>query len=634
MHREVLIVLTLACATVLGTVIVGRSVSAQEEAQAKGQGKKVPPPAQKPFFDEQNSSEKAEGKKPKPSPTPPDYNPYPLVILPADLNSEIARVRREVNLIFQQALAEWQALPPPTLTGQPPTLQGSGYQMVRTLGKLLNYDENMSPFKNQACASCHMPYAGFSGPIPSVNLTMIAYPGSFHSRAGKRTAQRYTYSPRFPVLQLYPAQALFFGGNFWDGRSTGYLLQSADAEQAQHPPVDTQEMGLPDTACIAFRLSTSAYRPLFEQVWGATSLDIKFPHNTEAICDTPGGAAHFGTDTTPVKLTPADRVLANRVYDNWGQSISFFEDSPEVSPFTSKVDFNINGLYPYTPNETAGAILFAGKGNCNSCHIDGQRTTLTPGQTQTGTYATNARPLFTCFGYSNLGLPLNPRDAFFYQTTPDFFGFTANSFGFGYRDLGLGTFLRSGPGSAPNPNSTWVQFAPRMDGRQQVSTVRNVAMTPPQCPTTEAPGPYFQKEFFHNGYIKSLKQLVHFYNTRDLYPYKVTSGHCPAGTTEKVNCWPMPEVPNNIDMTVGNLGLTDQEENQLVIIMQALTDGFNPANPTVSNYPNINTFTGQCMTGGSASTQGNEFLIPTPPLPPCPAAICGVAPLPSPSPIP
>ncbi|PYL33940.1 MAG: hypothetical protein DMF38_09990 [Verrucomicrobia bacterium] len=49
----------------------------------------------------------------------------------------------------------------------------------------------------------------------------------------------------------------------------------------------------------------------------------------------------------------------------------------------------------------------------------------------------------------------------------------------------------------------------------QVSSARNVAMTPPRCPTTEAPGPYFQKEFFHNGYIKSLKQLVHFYNTRD-----------------------------------------------------------------------------------------------------------------------
>jgi cytochrome c peroxidase len=371
-------------------------------------------------------------------------------------------------------------------------------------------------------------------------------------------------------------------------------------------------------------------------VWGRGSFDIDFPRNTEQICSTPGGAAIFGTDTMPVKLKKDDRTRANRVYDNWGQSISFFESSPEVSPYTSKVDYNIQGnpAATYTPDEQAGAILFAGKANCNSCHLDGQRTALM-GETLTGVYPLNARPLFTCFGYSNLGLPLNPRDAFFYQTTPDFFGFTPNPFGFAYRDLGLGTFLRSGFGSAPNPNASWIQLAPRMDGRQQVSTVRNVAMVPPQCPTTEAPGPYFQKEFFHNGYIKSLKQLVHFYNTRDVFPFPVTSGHCPAGKTEKVDCWPMAEVPNNIDMTVGHLGLSDQEENQLVIIMQALNDGFNPANPTVSNYPNINTFTGQCMSGGSASTQGNEFLIPTPsPLPPCATAICGLAPTPSPNPIP
>jgi cytochrome c peroxidase len=562
----------------------------------------------------------------------PAYNPYPAGILPADIDSEIARVRREVMFIFNQALAEWRELPPPNLTGQPPTLQGSGYQTVVTLGKLLNFDENMSPFRNRACAFCHMPYAGFSGPIPSVNLTMVAYPGSFQYRAGKRTAQRYTYSPRFPVLQLYPDQNRLFGGNFWDGRSTGYLLQNADAEQAQHPPVDTQEHALPDTACIAFRLQAAVYRPLFETVWGAGSLEIKFPPNTEQICATPGGAAVFGTDTTPIKLVPEDRTLANRVYDNWGQSISFFEDSPQVSPYTSKVDANITGLYTYTADESASVALFRGKGNCNSCHLDGQTTLLTPGQTDTGTYATNARPLFTCFGYSNLGLPLNPRDAFFYQTTPDFFGFIANPFGFGYRDLGLGTFLRSGFGSAPNPNSAWTNLAPVMDGRQQVSTSRNVAMTPPQCPTTEAPGPYFQKEFFHSGYIKSLKQLVHFYNTRDKpgFAYPVTSGHCPAGTTEKVNCWPMPEVSNNIDMTVGNLGLSEEEENLLVIALQIQTDGFDPAHPGVSTYPNINTYTGACRIGGTAATQGNETLIPTPtPLRPCPGDICGIAPLPS-----
>ena len=559
-------------------------------------------------------------------PAVPIYNPYPAGILPSDLNSELARVLREVDVIENRALAEWHALPPPNLTGQPPTLQGTGYQAVQTLGKLMNYDKNMSPERNEACASCHMPYVGFSGPIPSVNLTMIAYPGTVRFRAGKRTAQRYTYSPRFPVLQLYPDQNLLFGGNFWDGRSTGYLLQSADAEQAQHPPVDTQEMGLPDTACIAFRLSQAQYRPLFEEVWGKDSLDIKFPHDTEEICETPGGAKVFGTDTTPVKLSPEERTRANSVYNHWAQSISFFEDGPQISPFTSKVDANIQGLpgSAYSPDELAGAILFAGKGNCNSCHIDGQRTTLAPGQTQTGTFATNARPLFTCFGFSNLGLPLNPRDAFFYQTTPDPFGFTANPLGFGYRDLGLGTFLRSGFGSWPNPNITWRQFAPTVDGQMQTSTARNVAMTPPQCPSTEAPGPYFQKEFFHNGYIKSLKQLVHFYNTRDVYPFDVTSGHCPAGTTEKVNCWPRPEVPSTIDMTIGKLGLTDEEENQIVAFLQTLTDGF------TRPYPNRDTFTGSCMTGGSAKTQGNESLIPTPPLPPCASAVCDVPPVPNP----
>ncbi len=149
----------------------------------------------------------------------------------------------------------------------------------------MNYDENISVDRDRACAFCHMPYAGFSGPIPSVNLTMVAYPGSIEFRAGKRTAQRYTYSPRFPVLNYNEAQSsqavsVFLGGNFWDGRSTGYLLQSADAEQAQYPPVDSQEMGFPDTACIAFRLSKAVYRPLFELVWGAGSFDIDWPHGT------------------------------------------------------------------------------------------------------------------------------------------------------------------------------------------------------------------------------------------------------------------------------------------------------------------------------------------------------------------
>ena len=85
---------------------------------------------------------------------------------------------------------------------------------------------------------------------------------------------------------------------------------------------------------------------------------------------------------------------------------------------------------------------------------------------------------------------------------------------------------------------------------------------------------------------------------------QVESGECPAGTVEKVNCWPAAEVPQNQDMTLGDLGLTDKEENQIVAFLQTLSDGF------TKPYPWIGTYTGACMTGGNASTQGNETLIP------------------------
>jgi len=594
--RQLIALLILCAAVAVSLLISTRPMSAQNQQHAKDDRPGAPPPI---------------------------YNPYPPGILPADLNSEIARVQREVDVIETEALQQWHALPPPILTGQPPTLQNTGVESIEILGKLMNFDKHISTFQNEACGFCHMPYAGFSGPIPSVNLTMIAYPGSFHFRAGKRTAQRYTYAPYFPALQFNSTQGLFFGGNFWDSRATGYVLRNPDSEQAQHPPVDTQEMGFPDTACIAFRLSTAEYRPLFEEVFGAGSFDIKFPQNTEEICETPGGAAVFGSNTTPIELSPEDRTRANSVFNHWGEALEAFEHSLSVSAFSSKFDAFLHGTATLTADEMAGFNLFNGKGNCNSCHVDGRGTNLTPTQTDTGNTA-SVHPLFTCFGSANEGLPLNPRDAFYYQTTPDSFGFTANPFGFGYRDLGLGTFLRSGFGSAPNPNQDWIPLAPSVDGQQQVMTARNVAMTPTQCPTTEAPRPYFQKEFFHNGYIKSLKQLVHFYNTRDKFAFPVTSGHCPAGTTEKVDCWPMPEVRNNLDMTTGNLGLTDTEEDQIVAFLQTLTDGF------TSPYPDINTFTGVCMTGGSAATQGNNVLIPTPPLPACASAICGASPVSSP----
>src|SRR6266852_8096548 len=151
------------------------------------------------FMSAQNGTGQ-EGKGNDRDQPPPFYNPYPPGILPPDLVQEIERVRGEVRSIETEAIAQWQALTPPTLTNQPPILANTGMRANQLLGKLMNFDENMSPFQNRACGFCHMPYVGFSGPIPSVNLTMVAYPGSYAFRAGKRTAQRYTYAPNFPVL--------------------------------------------------------------------------------------------------------------------------------------------------------------------------------------------------------------------------------------------------------------------------------------------------------------------------------------------------------------------------------------------------------------------------------------------------
>jgi cytochrome c peroxidase len=41
-----------------------------------------------------------------------------------------------------------------------------------------------------------------------------------------------------------------------------------------------------------------------------------------------------------------------------------------------------------------------------------------------------------------------------------------------------------------------------------------------------------------------------------------------------VTCWPPAEVEANKDTTIGKLGLTDQEENQIVAFLKTLTDGY------------------------------------------------------------
>ena len=447
------------------------------------------------------------------------------------------------------------------------------YHQVQTLGQLEIFDPNLSVNKNVACSYCHDPAAGYAngasilsvftgGSNPgSVPITVHgAYP---NNRIAKRNPQSYVYASYFPPLHFNTSQADFYGGNFWDGRATGYKLQNSAAEQGQDPPLDPEEMANPDPACVVWKISTSKYRFFFEVVFGTGSFQITWPSNVETVCSTPKGAAVLGGNATPLQLSTTDRTLANKDFDEFGQSIAAYESSDSVSPFTSKFDYFLAGKATLTAKEQNGYDLFRGKGGCNTCHLDGRSSTQLGGS-DTG-QAASVQPLFTDTTYNNLGLPKNVKLPWYSEDTPDQWGFTGNPLGFGFTDEGMGLFL-DGYYGAP-PNLSWGTLLPQFEGKFQTSTVRDAAMVP---------YPGFVKAYMHNGYLTSLKEVVHFYNTRDVYPFPVLSGNCPSGTVEKVTCWPMPEDPNNENTTIGKLGLTPEEEDDIVAYLNTLVDGFKP----------------------------------------------------------
>jgi cytochrome c peroxidase len=474
---------------------------------------------------------------------------------------DFKRIRAEEAMLEAQALA----------AAKSGTLDP--YHQVQTLGELEIFDPNLSVNKNLACSYCHDPAAGYGngasilsvftgGSNPgSVPITVHgAYP---NNRIAKRNPQSYTYASYFPPLHYNLSQADFYGGNFWDGRATGYKLQNSAANQAQGPPLDTQEMANPDSACVVWKLSLSKYKFFFEQVFGVGSLELHWPSDVQQICSTPAGAAVLGGNPTPLQLSPTDRTLANKDFDEFAQAIAAYEGSDSVSPFTSKFDYYLAGKATLTTQELNGYELFRGKGSCNTCHLDGRSSTLLGGS-DSG-QAASLQPLFTDTTYNNLGLPKNVKLPWYSEDTPDQWGFTANPLGFGFTDEGMGLFL-DGYYGAP-PDLDWGLQLPQFEGKFQTSTARDAA---------KVPYPGFVKAYMHNGYLTSLKEVVHFYNTRDVYPYNVLSGNCPKGTVEKVTCWPMPEDPNNENTTIGKLGLSSQEEDDIVAFLKTLVDGYKP----------------------------------------------------------
>src|ERR1035437_6420381 len=156
--------------------------------------------------------------------------------LPPAAQNEIVDVESRIDRYEASYLKEFQAVPP-----------AQNYQATNEimLGALLLYDKTLSVKRNEACAFCHMPETGFTGPVSTLNETTGSYPGSVRSRFGDRKPPSYSYATAAPVLHYDTTQSNFYGGNFWDGNATGTRLGNPSAEQAQGPPTNPSKGASP-----------------------------------------------------------------------------------------------------------------------------------------------------------------------------------------------------------------------------------------------------------------------------------------------------------------------------------------------------------------------------------------------------
>lgn len=377
---------------------------------------------------------------------------------------------------------------------------------VEELGKRLFFDRDLSTPAGQECAVCHGPAVGFTGPSEHFNKDAGVYEGAVKGRFGNRKPPSSAYAGWNPKLHLTPAGE-FVGGMFWDGRATGEVLGDPLAEQAMGPFLNPLEQNLADAKSLVAAVKKSDYAGLFEKVFGPGSLDK----------DPQAAYAQIGRAIAAYERSDEVNTFSSK-FDGFWRAASAKGLEVETIGAANEQDFRGLGL---SDREVHGLALFATKGLCATCHV------LTP-------VAPGLPPIFADFKYDNLGVPRNPANPFYGQHE------AFNPDGKAWVDPGLGGYLQT--------VEAYKSLAAANRGKHRTPTLRNV---------DKRPSPGFVKAFMHNGYFKSLKDIVHFYNTRDV-----------AGAG-----WPAPEVAANVNSTeMGDLGLTGDEEDAIVDFMKTLTD--------------------------------------------------------------
>lgn len=208
---------------------------------------------------------------------------------------------------------------------------------------------------------------------------------------------------------------------------------------------------------------------------------------------------------------------------------AFQREPKEFFPYNSRYDAFLRGDIELSEQEERGASVFKdpAKGNCASCHL--------------GVSRAGKPPPFTDFDYVNVGVPRNPRIPA--NDDPKFY------------DLGLCGPLRA-------------DLADKREycGFFRSPTVRNSAL---------------RDAFFHNGVFTTLRQVIDFYNERDLYPEKFYPKN-PDGSIRRFDDLPL-GFPDNVDHDPpldrkpgAQPALSNADIEDLIVFLKSLTDGYTP----------------------------------------------------------
>jgi cytochrome c peroxidase len=225
----------------------------------------------------------------------------------------------------------------------------------------------------------------------------------------------------------------------------------------------------------------------------------------------------YGIDLAAVQTDGTDPAGVQAAYHAMSLAIEAFERSTVFNRFNSKFDFVETGWTEYTASEERGADLFDAV--CANCH-EGTREDADGNLIQ---------GVMTDFSYDNIGVPENVNIAAGIQPALE------------------GNAMVTALGGEPAAE----------EGKQKVMSLRNIEITAP---------------YMHNGVLLTLEQVVHFYNTRDIKPRVCDDNNDPGFG---IDCWPVSELTNNVNVDeLGNLGLSAQDEADIVAYLKTFTDGY------------------------------------------------------------